>query len=156
MITPGKSLSWMVGLPHSTAPCPILVMPNTRLGNDKVSISKSLVWRQPGLEPTMFGFPDLPERDMGTLSTWPFCLVANWLLGLAFITFWKRALDIYIHVVYVDCNISYMCISYVFISSIRMITWVKYLQTVYGDCNASFTHCLRGATSDMTPGVAMT
>ena len=35
MIRQEKFQSWTIGLPHSTAPCPILIIQTTRLGNDK-------------------------------------------------------------------------------------------------------------------------
>ena len=58
----GKFQSWTLGLPHSTAPCPILIMLNTRLGVDKykfVSRCFDSTW----FEPTKLRCHDLPKFE---------------------------------------------------------------------------------------------
>ena len=57
-----------------TSPCPILVMLSARLGGDKYHWFDSTRGRKRAryrLKPVTFGFPDLPEREAGTLLIRP-------------------------------------------------------------------------------------
>ena len=50
----------MSGLPHSITPCPILVMPSTRLGCDKYQLFFVIIGlTRPGFKPIRSGFPPL-------------------------------------------------------------------------------------------------
>ena len=59
-----------------TSPCPIIIMPSTRLGSEKYQfIGLKKLWS--GFESVTFRFPDLPEQEAGTLLIRPPRLVAT-------------------------------------------------------------------------------
>ena len=64
----------MIGLPHSTAPCPILIMPSSRLGTDKHKPLKSMFWFDQHLNLWGSNFTTYQKGEREAQLIWPSCL----------------------------------------------------------------------------------
>ena len=88
LIKQGQFQSWMIGLPHSTVPCLIPVMPSARLGSDKHAFlshwfDSTRVWthdvrvpRSPGMEDGRSTHSAIPFWVDLRISCYDFYLIA--------------------------------------------------------------------------------